>query len=144
MKAFLHSPAGVSLALVDSAPREAAMKIDRRHFIVAIGGGLLSLSGRPKAQPRVPMLRVLCGYPPGGSTDIVSRRIADKLAGGRYATAAFVDSKSGAAGRIAMQELKHAAADGSVLLITPASIVTMYPHVFRNPGYDVFADTMPV
>ena len=42
-----------------------------------------------------------------------------------------------------MEELKKAPADGSVLLVTPASIVTMYPHIYRQISYDVFADMAP-
>ena len=104
---------------------------------------MLALPAVSRAQPRIQTLRVLCGYPAGGGVDVVSRRIAEKLAG-RHAAAAIVENKSGAAGRIAMQELKQGAPDGSVLLITPASVVTMYPHVFRNPGYDPFVDATPV
>lgn len=119
------------------------MAFARRDFLATIGSTLIFAPHVAWGQSRLPTLRVLCGYPAGGGVDIVSRRIAEKLAG-RHAAAAIVENRSGAAGRIAMQELKQGASDGSVMLITPASVVTMYPHVFRNPGYDPFADATPV
>ena len=30
------------------------------------------------------------------------------------------------------------------MLVTPASVITMYPHVFRDLGYDIFTDVTPV
>jgi tripartite-type tricarboxylate transporter receptor subunit TctC len=87
-------------------------------------------------------LRILCGYPPGGSVDVVCRKLAEKLAG-RVATQVIVENRIGAAGRLAVDELKRAA-DGSAMLITPASVVTMYPHVYRQLAYDPFADLVPV
>lgn len=117
--------------------------IQRRRLIAALPLAGLAAPALLWAQPRVEMLRILHGYPVGGSIDIVCRKLADKLAG-RYAAHAIVDSKPGAAGRLAIEELKRAKADGSVLLVTPASTLTLYPHVYRQLGYDVFADLAPV
>lgn len=110
--------------------------------------GLLSLSaGLPaptRAQPRPELLRIICGYPPGGSVDIVSRQLAERLAGSRYAVKAVVENKPGAAGRLAVDEVKKAAPDGGAMLLTPASVVTMYPHVYRQLSYDPFTDLTAV
>ncbi len=88
-------------------------------------------------------VRVLCGYPPGGSVDTVSRRLADQLVR-RLARTSIVENRVGAAGRLAVDVLKNAPSDGSTLLVTPASVLTMYPHIYRPLGYDVFADLAPV
>ena len=88
--------------------------------------GLLSLAaGLPattRAQPRPELLRIVCGYSPGGSIDIVCRQLAERLGGGRYAAKAVVENKPGAAGRLAVDEVKKAAADGSTMMVTPASV----------------------
>ncbi|MCC7285966.1 MAG: twin-arginine translocation pathway signal protein, partial [Burkholderiaceae bacterium] len=45
---------------------------------------------------------------------------------------------------LAVDEVRRATPDGSVVLLTPASVVTMYPHVYRQLAYDPFADLVPV
>ncbi|HWH73083.1 MAG TPA: tripartite tricarboxylate transporter substrate-binding protein, partial [Methylibium sp.] len=47
-------------------------------------------------------------------------------------------------GRLAVDAVRSAAADGSALLVTPGSVLTMYPHIYRPINYDVFADLAPV
>jgi len=118
--------------------------IHRRQLLLgtlALGAGLAPAL---RAQTRIDTLRILNGYPPGGSVDIVSRKLAERLGGGRFANSVVVENKPGAAGRLVVEDVKRAAADSAVLLITPASVVTMYPHVFRQLAYDPFADLTPV
>jgi len=118
--------------------------IDRRHFLLgslALGAGVAPVA---RAQPRPDLLRVVCGYPPGGSIDTISRKLAERLGGGRFAANTVVDNKPGAAGRLAVEDVKRTSPDHPVLLITPASVVTMYPHVFRQLAYDPFTDLSPV
>lgn len=86
--------------------------------------------------------RVLCGFPPGGTTDAVSRRVADKLRGVLAATV-LVENKPGAGGRLAVEELKRSAPDGSSLLLTPASMITLYPHIYTKLAYGM-DDATPV
>ena len=115
--------------------------ISRRSLLIA---GLASLAAAPAAlhaqQPD--LLRIVCGYPPGGSLDIIARKLAEKLAG-RAARNVVVENKPGAAGRLAVDEVKKAG-PGSAMLVTPASVVTMYPHVYRQLSYDPFEDLAPV
>lgn len=118
--------------------------LQRRQFMLntlALGA---ALAQDVRAQPRPDLLRIVCGYPPGGSADIICRKLAERLGGGRYAANALVENKPGAAGRLGVEELKRAPADTAVLLVTPASVITMYPHVFRQLAYDPFTDVTPV
>jgi tripartite-type tricarboxylate transporter receptor subunit TctC len=108
----------------------------------ASGAFTLALSS-PLLHARAEMVRVLCGYPAGGSVDIVSRHLAARLGKG-YGHSAIVENRPGAAGRLAVDGLKTAAPDGSSVLVTPGSVLTMYPHIYRSLGYDVFADLVPV
>ena len=120
------------------------MTLNRRHFIAgAAGTGLATLAWTPLAHAQgIETAKVLCGYPAGGTTDAVSRRIADKLQGG-YAKVALVDNKVGASGRIAIEELKRSPADGSVMLLTPASAISLFPHVYNKLTYRT-EDVAPV
>lgn len=111
-----------------------------RTLSVALGATLAAPAWLRAQRPET--LRILCGYPPGGSVDVVCRKLAEKLAG-RVAAQVIVENRTGAAGRLAVDELKRAA-DGTAMLITPASVVTMYPHVYRQLAYDPFTDLAPV
>ncbi|HYC63204.1 MAG TPA: tripartite tricarboxylate transporter substrate binding protein, partial [Reyranellaceae bacterium] len=57
----------------------------------------LGLAGRADAQAALDTLRVLVGFPPGGSTDTLSRRVAENLRGS-YARTTIVENKAGAGG----------------------------------------------
>jgi tripartite-type tricarboxylate transporter receptor subunit TctC len=114
--------------------------IDRRQFSLS-SAALLLAAGRVQAQV-LETARVLCGFPAGGTTDAVSRRVADKLRPG-YAKAALVDNKPGAGGRLAVEELKRSPNDGSVMLLTPAAMITLYPHLYTKLAYGI-EDVTPV
>lgn len=106
---------------------------NRRHFMLATAAALGGWNALAQAQS-VELLKVLCGFPPGGTTDAVSRRVADKLRGS-YARNALVENKPGAGGRLAVEELRRSPADGSTMLLTPAGMITLYPHIYRSLPY---------
>jgi tripartite-type tricarboxylate transporter receptor subunit TctC len=88
--------------------------------------------------------RVVIGFPPGGSSDVVARLYAERLRGA-YAAQIVVDGRVGAAGRIAVEYVKGVEADGATWLQTPASMLTLQPHVFpREVRYDALTDLVPV
>lgn len=116
---------------------------DRRDFMLATAataiGGFVT---RAHAQTTVDTLKVICGFPPGGTTDAVSRRVADKLRG-TYAKNSLVENKPGAGGRLGVEELRRSPADGSAMLLTPAGMITLYPHIYRSLSYGP-GDVTPV
>jgi tripartite-type tricarboxylate transporter receptor subunit TctC len=107
-----------------------------------------SLLTLAQAQPAISKpAKIIVGFPPGGAADSIARLLANQLAntqGAAYAPTVIVDNKPGAAGRIAAQAVKAGEADGSQFLLTPASILTIYPHVYKKLGYDSLADFTPV
>ncbi len=118
--------------------------IRRRRVVGALGaiGTGLALSRAAWAE-ELDSLKILVGFPPGGSADVVARHLADKLAPG-YTKSAIVDNKPGAAGRIAIDALKASPPDGRTLLLTPASTVTVYADIYRNLSYNPYTDLVPV
>lgn len=86
--------------------------------------------------------KLLVGYPAGGTLDTTARQLAEawRKQGRTY----IVDNRAGAAGRIANSQLKRERADGSSLLCTHASALTIYPHVYSRLMYDPGADLLPV
>ena len=118
--------------------------LQRRQLLVAgaFAAFGMPLIGRSQATERA-QVKVLCGFPPGGTTDMVSRRVADRFRANGYAKVALVDNRVGVGGRLAVEELQRQPADGSVLLLTPASMVTLYPHIYSKLSYK-HSDLTPV
>jgi tripartite-type tricarboxylate transporter receptor subunit TctC len=116
--------------------------IVRRATLGLIAAGAAASTTRAQTVSRT--ARLVIGFPPGGSSDIVARLYAEKLRG-RFAPQVIVDGRPGAAGRIAVEAVKAAEADGTTILQTPASMLTVQPHVFpREVRYDALTDFIPV
>ncbi len=123
--------------------------MDRRIFTQASMVAAITAALNPSAfaQSAMPIeqVKVLYGFPPGSAGDICARRVAEKFAGSAYTkNAGVIDSKPGAGGQIALNLLKSAPADGSVLAMTPFSAISLYPHIFKNLQYKPFDDFTPV
>lgn len=86
--------------------------------------------------------KLLVGYPPGGTLDTTSRHLVE--AWRRQGRTYIVENRAGAAGRIANSQLKREKSDGSALLCTHASALTIFPHVYAKLAYDPVADFVPV
>lgn len=88
-------------------------------------------------------VRVFVGFPAGGLPDAVARSVAPAV-GALMGSPAVVENRPGANGRLAAQAVKNAAPDGRTLFVCPASAMVHLPHVYRDLGYDPFADFVPV
>jgi tripartite-type tricarboxylate transporter receptor subunit TctC len=118
----------------------------RRHFVQS-AASLAALGSFPFAASAQAFeaVKIINGFPAGGTADATSRRVGDKLAGSAYSkNAAVVENKPGAGGRIACDTVKAANPDGSVLLLTPYSCTSIYPHIYKTLSYDPFKDFVPV
>lgn len=117
----------------------------RRDFI-ATAGALAALAGFAwppalRAQS-LDTCKLVVGFPPGGTVDVLARRVAEKLRGG-YARSVIVENKPGAAGQIGVITLKDSSADGSVMLLTPSSMLSIYPYTYPKLQYKL-EDVAPV
>jgi len=117
--------------------------LTRRHLLAGSTAVLLSpamsLVPRAFAQAIKKPAHVIVGFPAGGGTDVIARILADGLRG-PYAPTVLVENKPGAAARIAVEYVKNAEPDGSVMLFTPDFPITVYPHSFRSLSYDPLRD----
>ncbi len=119
----------------------------RRQFVQVTAGAaaLGSLTSFPSFAQALDLVKIINGFPAGGTADATSRRVGEKLMGSAYTkNAAVVENKPGAGGRIAVESVKSAAPDGSTLLLTPYSCTSVYPHIYSKLSYDPFKDLMPV
>jgi tripartite-type tricarboxylate transporter receptor subunit TctC len=110
---------------------------NRRQFLAASGATAMAGAWPTLAWSQtLETARIVVGFPAGGTTDAVSRRLADKMRSG-YAKVTLVENKAGAGGRLAADAVKASPNDGSTLLLTPASIITLYPHIFTKLTYKI-------
>jgi tripartite-type tricarboxylate transporter receptor subunit TctC len=97
------------------------------------------------AQPAWPAkpLRILVGSPPGGPSDITARVLADHL-GKRFNQSVVVDNRPGAGNNIAAGVAAKAEPDGTTLVLSPDTVLTVNPLVYRNTGFDARTDLVSV
>ena len=119
----------------------------RRQFTQAsLSAALLTALGSQSAWAQaLEQVKIINGFPAGGTADATSRRVADKLGGTAYTkNGGVVENKTGAAGRIAVEAVKNAPPDGATLLLTPYSMMSLYPHIYAKLSYDPVKDFAPV
>ena len=89
-------------------------------------------------------LKLVLGYPPGASSDVLTRLLADKMRGPLGMTV-VVENRTGAAGIVGTESVKNAAPDGTTLLLTPLAPMVAFPHSHGAAvRYDPFKDFEPV
>jgi tripartite-type tricarboxylate transporter receptor subunit TctC len=119
------------------------MNHTRRHLLAATAGGLAFASLGARAQALPDSARIYAGFAPGGTVDVTARRLADKLRDA-VAKSVVVENRTGAGGQIALSALKAAPADGLTMLVTPMSMLGIYPHTYKKLPYDPAADFQAV
>jgi tripartite-type tricarboxylate transporter receptor subunit TctC len=121
------------------------MIIRRRKFLhLAAGAAVLPvISGIARAQtyPARP-LRMIIGYPPGGSADITARLTGQWLSE-RLGQPVVIESRPGAATNLATEAVVRAPPDGyTLLLVAPANAInaTLYDRL----SFNFLRDIVPV
>ncbi len=87
-------------------------------------------------------IKLVVPYPPGGSTDVIGRVIAEKLSG-LLGQQVLIENRAGAGASIGAQLVARAPADGYTLLLSPSAVMAITPHLRRVP-YDPDTDFMPI
>jgi tripartite-type tricarboxylate transporter receptor subunit TctC len=87
-------------------------------------------------------VRLIVPFPPGASSDVVGRMIAQKL--GEYiGQQVIVDNRPGAGGNLGIGLAAKAPPDGYTMVIATASIAVS-ASLYANPGYDAVRDLAPI
>ncbi|KNZ31517.1 MAG: hypothetical protein AD742_16060 [Methylibium sp. NZG] len=113
--------------------------INRRHFTLAAGASAFATGSLAQSD----VLRIFVGFPAGGVVDVVARELGEALKATTGRTV-IVENRPGAGGRLGVMAVKAAAPDGNTLLLTPSSIMTLYPSVLNKLPYDTLIDFAPV
>ena len=116
--------------------------ITRRKILGAASASAAFLATPSWAQPKGPV-KLVVGYPPGGPADVIARAMVESLKAS-LGVSVVVDNRPGAGGRVAADQVRNAATDGSVLLVTPASVLTLAPHLFKSVRYELERDFTPL
>jgi tripartite-type tricarboxylate transporter receptor subunit TctC len=121
------------------------MKLSRRQFLrLAAGAAALpavSRIARAQAYPTQPV-RIIVGFPAGGSTDILARLMGQWLSE-RLGQPFLVENRPGAAGNIATEAVVRAPADGyTLLLIAPPNAINAT--LYEKLNYNFIRDIAPV
>ena len=95
----------------------------RREFVTLLAGAM-AWPGTAGAQAVDKLVRIIVGFPAGGGTDIVARILAPIIQG-KYAASVIVENRAGASARLAVEFVKNAPPDGSVMLFTPDFPMTL-------------------
>ncbi|WP_082572348.1 tripartite tricarboxylate transporter substrate binding protein [Variovorax sp. Root434] len=118
--------------------------IARREFLSA-AGGLTALHVLPSfAQDGYPdrPVRLVVGFPAGGTTDMIGRLTAKELSA-RLGQPFVVDNRPGASSNIGTALVARAASDGYTLLLATASNATNAT-AYRNLSFDIQKDFIPI
>ena len=107
---------------------------------------LLLTTALPAAQAAYPEqpIRIVIGYAPGGTTDILARALAEQL-GKTLKQSIIVENKPGAAGNIAAASVQQAAPDGYTVFMATVSSHGINPALYKKSlGYDPVGGFAPV
>jgi tripartite-type tricarboxylate transporter receptor subunit TctC len=120
----------------------------KRSILAALAWGCLgivaSIAPPVLAQgfPSKP-ITIVVPFPPGGSTDILARRIGEKLTAS-LKQAVVVENKPGAGGTLGAAYVAKAPADGYTLLLGVTGSNAIGPALYHNLKYDTLKDFDPV
>jgi len=88
-------------------------------------------------------LRLIVPFPPGGSTDIIGRIVAQRLSE-KLGQQIVVDNRGGAGGTIGTDAAAKASPDGYTLAVGTTSTHAVAPGAYSKLGYDPIKDFAPV
>jgi tripartite-type tricarboxylate transporter receptor subunit TctC len=88
-------------------------------------------------------IKVLVGFAPGGTADLIARLTADKMKD-TLGVPVVVENRPGAIGRITAEAVKNAAPDGTTIMVMPIGPMAVVPHVYKDITYDPIKDFTPI
>ena len=94
------------------------------------------------AYPTKP-IRLIVAFPPGGSTDIIARLVAQKLSE-RLGQQVIIDNRGGAGGTIGTDMAAKSPPDGYTLTMGTTSTHVIAPAAYANLKYDPIKDFAPI
>lgn len=112
---------------------------------IAVSAALMAVAAPAAMADNYPSqpVRLVVGFSPGSSIDLVARIIGDGLSK-RMGTSFIIENKTGANGMIAARTVQQAKPDGYTLLVSNSSSITVNPLLFSDLGYEPLKDFAPI
>jgi tripartite-type tricarboxylate transporter receptor subunit TctC len=109
---------------------------------IALACLALAASCASGAWPEKPV-KILIGYAPGGSTDVVGRLISQKL-GEKLGQPVIIENKPGGAGDFAAELMLQAPPDGYTLFMTTVAVHAINPGLYKTQKFHPLNDFTPI
>jgi tripartite-type tricarboxylate transporter receptor subunit TctC len=108
--------------------------------LLALGMALISAppASAQQSYPAKPVRLIVC-YPPGGTSDIVGRALAQSL-GTRLKQSFVVENRAGAGGQIGTDFVAKSPPDGYTILVAASGPIAYLPGLSPNLPYDMQKD----
>lgn len=120
----------------------AGARPGRRAVLAGAAALVAAGAGRAAAQGGR-ITRVVVPVPAGGGMDACARLFAE-FAPRETLGQAIVENRPGGALRLAIEFVQRSEPDGRTLLFAPASVFTIYPHIYRRLTYELERDFAPI
>jgi tripartite-type tricarboxylate transporter receptor subunit TctC len=114
----------------------------KTKIFIAVAGLAFVLDATAQTYPAKP-IRLMVPFPPGGSTDIVARIVAQKLSA-QLGQGVVIENRGGAGGTLGTAVVAKAPADGYMLTVATTSTHVVAPSVFQKLEYDPVKDFAPI
>lgn len=122
----------------------ALTHLSRRSFVRASACAAVAAGAHGRsAFAQDNTIKLIVSYAPGGIADTATRLVALRMAKS-MGQPVVVENRPGASGRIGVQAMRHARADGQTLLMTNIATMVIGPAVWKTPGFDPVNDVIPV
>jgi tripartite-type tricarboxylate transporter receptor subunit TctC len=112
------------------------------RLLCAAAVALFCSLGHAAAFPSKP-IRLIVPFPPGGSTDVISRLLAERV-GERFGQQVVVDNRPGASGNLGSELAARSAPDGHTIVMGTVATVTINESLYGKLNYDPRRDLVPL
>src|SRR5712671_7505660 len=103
---------------------------------------LFLLNANSQSYPNKP-IRIVIPFPPGNTTDIMSRLIAPKMSE-RLGQQVIVENRPGASGMLGLDYVARSPADGYTIACVQGGNMVVLPHTSKSIPYDPLKDFAPI
>lgn len=109
---------------------------------IGIGLAISAAGAMAQAYPNKPV-KMIVGFTPGGTIDVVARIIAEHLTS-KLGQPFIVENRTGANGMIAAEAVANSPGDGYTIFVSNSSTITLNPSLFKDLRYNPSRDFAPV
>jgi tripartite-type tricarboxylate transporter receptor subunit TctC len=112
------------------------------RILAALAFATTAVLAQAQPYPTKPV-RIIIPFPPGNTTDIMSRLIAPKMSE-RLGQQVVVENRPGASGMLGLDYVAKSAPDGYTVACVQGGNMVVLPHTSKNIPYDPLRDFIPV